>query len=185
MDTSMGLTPLDGLVMGTRCGTLDPGAVLYLMKDGGMSLDQVEELLYRRSGLLGVSGLSEDMRVLLASGSPEAHDAIDLYVFRIVREIGAMAASLGGLDGIVFTGGIGENAPAIRDRVAEALGWMGLSLDPVANREGACCISTADSRIRAWVIATDEEQVIARHTAAFLDCARSTPLTEETAKLAP
>ena len=175
VDTSMGLTPLDGLLMGTRCGALDPGAVLYLVLEGGMRPIQVEDMLYHRSGLLGVSGISGDMRALLCSPAPAAAEAIDLYVFRILREIGAMAASLGGLDGIVFTGGIGENAAPIRERVMAGLEWLGLSPDGAANRSGACRISTAGSRVQAWVIPTDEELVIARHTAGFLDCARSTP----------
>jgi acetate kinase len=169
VDTSMSFTPLDGLVMGTRCGALDPGVVLYLMQAGGMSASQVEDLLYHRSGLLGVSGISDDMRILLASDRPEAREAIDLFVFRIVREIGAMAASLGGLDGLVFTGGIGENAPAIRARVLEALDWLGFCQDARANAAGALQISVPGSRTHAWVIRTDEEQMIARHTSAFLD----------------
>jgi acetate kinase len=185
VDTSMGLTPLDGLLMGTRCGALDPGAILYLLLEAGLRPKQVEDILYHRSGLLGVSGISDDMRVLLASTRREAAEAIDLYVFRIVREIGAMAASLGGLDGIVFAGGIGENAPLIRERVAAGLAWLGLSLDGAANQAGRAQISTAQSPVCAWVIPTDEEQVIARHTAPFLDCARSTTRAGPAPMLAP
>jgi acetate kinase len=169
VDTTMGFTPLDGLVMGTRCGALDPGVILYLLQGLKMNPAELEDLLYRRSGLLGVSGLSDDMRVLIASALPGAAEAIDLFVFRIVREIGAMAASLGGLDGLVFTGGIGENAPAIRERVAAGLGWLGLSLDIKANRANALQISAGTGKPSAWAIPTDEEKVIARHTVALLN----------------
>jgi len=134
-----------------------------------MSPAELRDLLYRRSGLLGVSGLSGDMRTLLASSKTDAAQAIDLFVFRIVREIGAMAASLGGLDGLVFTGGIGENAPVIRERVMAGLRWLGLSLDAKANRANALQISALNSRPSAWVIPTDEEKVIARHTVALLN----------------
>lgn len=167
VDTTMSLTPLDGLMMGTRCGALDPGAVLFLLQGCGMRADQVEDLLYHHSGLLGVSGLSADMRVLLASDRPEAAQAVNLFVFRAVREIAAMAASLGGLDGLVFTGGIGENALLIRDRIVRALGWLGLELDDGANRAGARQITTPHSRIWALVIPTDEERMIAHHTWTF------------------
>ena len=170
VDTTMGFSTLDGLIMGTRCGALDPGVVLYLEQQMGMSAAQVQSLLYERSGLLGVSGVSGDMRILLASPEPEAKEAIDLFTFRIVREAGALMATMEGLDGFVFTGGIGENAPAIRAAVAERLGWAGLVLDrqangAKANRAGAGLISGADSRVRAWVVATDEESMIARHAA--------------------
>ena len=165
IDTTMGFTALDGLVMGTRCGNLDPGVVLYLQQQAGLSLEAVQDLLYNRSGLLGVSGLSSDMRVLLASQAREANTAIDLFVFRIVREIGALTASMGGLDGVVFTAGIGENAPAIRARVIERLAWLGAVLDPDANARGDGLISAAASSLKALVIATDEEAMIARHTA--------------------
>lgn len=165
VDTTMGFTALDGLMMGTRAGALDPGVILYLQQQCGLSVEAVQTLLYDQSGLLGVSGISSDMRTLLASGDPAAKQAIELYVFRIVREIGAMAASLGGLDGVVFTAGIGENAPEIRAAVAPGLAWLGLELDQAANHKGPGCISAPDSRIRAWVIPTDEETMIARHTA--------------------
>lgn len=165
VDTTMGFTALDGLMMGTRCGTLDPGVVLYLEQQADMAPDAVQTLLYEQSGLLGVSGLSADMRVLLASTEPAAKEAFDLFTFRIAREIGALTASIGGLDGIVFTAGIGENAPAIRAAVAERLAWTGLVLDPQANAAGTGLISAPGSRLKAWVIPTNEEAMIARHTA--------------------
>jgi acetate kinase len=164
IDTTMSFTPLDGLVMGTRCGALDPGVVLYLMAARGMDAAAVQDLLYDRSGLLGVSGISADMRLLLASSDAAAKEAIELFVYRAVREVGALSASLGGLDGIVFTGGIGENSPAIRAAIAAKLAWLGLSLDEAANAAGGGVISQASSAVRAWAIPTDEEAVIARHT---------------------
>lgn len=165
IDTTMGFTALDGLMMGTRCGSLDPGVLLYLEQQAGLSPDAVQTLLYEQSGLLGVSGLSSDMRVLLASPEPAAKEAIDLFTFRIAREIGALTASLGGLDGIVFTAGIGENAPAIRAAIADRLAWTGIALDAEANAHGAGAISAPASRLKAWVIPTNEEAMIARHTA--------------------
>lgn len=164
VETTMGFTTLDGLVMGTRCGALDPGVLLHLAQERGFSAAQIEDLLYRRSGLLGVSGLSSDMRTLLASDDIRAKAAIDLFIYRIVLEIGAMAAALGGLDGLVFTAGIGENAPSIRERVCERLTWLGARLDGEANALGAPLISAADSRLRIRVTPTDEEAMIARHT---------------------
>ena len=134
VDTTMGFTALDGLVMGTRCGAIDPGVILYLQQAHGMDAAAVEDLLYRRSGLLGASGISGDMRVLLASGEQAARDAVDLFTFRVAREAGALASTLGGLDGIVFTAGIGEHAPPVRAAVAERLAWLGAALDPEANR---------------------------------------------------
>lgn len=169
VDTTMGFTALDGLMMGTRCGAIDPGVLLYLQQQAGLSIDAVQGLLYGQSGLLGVSGQSSDMRVLLANGAPEAREAVDLFVFRIIREAGALAASMGGLDGIVFTAGIGENAPAIRAAVAQGLAWLGLGLDPAANARGEGLISTAASRLKAWVIPTNEEAMIAHHTLAVTD----------------
>lgn len=163
LDTTMGFTALDGLVMGTRCGALDPGVVLYLQQQIGLTPGDVEDLLYARSGLLGVSGLSSDMRVLLASEDPNARQAIDLFVFRIAREAGALISSLGGLDGVVFTGGIGENASEIRAAVAQRLAWTGLVLDHGANDQGLSRISDVGSKVAAWVIPTDEEVMIARH----------------------
>ena len=167
-DTTMGLTALDGLVMGTRCGDLDPGVLLYLMQSCGMDAAALEYLLYRRAGLLGVSGISADMRLLLASADPRAAEAIDLFVFRIAREMGAMAATLGGVDGLVFTAGIGENAPEVRRRVCARLGWLGVFIDEEANQANATCISAPDSRAAVWIIPTDEEAMIARHTIATL-----------------
>jgi acetate kinase len=163
VDTTMGFTTLDGLVMGTRCGALDPGVILYLEAAHGLTAATLEDLLYNRSGLLGVSGISSDMRALLASDDPRAKEAIDLFVFRVVREIGALAASMGGLDGLVFTAGIGERSAEIRWRVCERLAWLGVTLDPAANAAGGGRVSGATSRLSVWAIPTDEELTIARH----------------------
>ncbi len=168
VDTTMGLTALDGLVMGTRCGALDPGVLLYLMQQYGMAAPALEDLLYHQSGLLGVSGLSGDMRALLAAGDRAAEEAIELFVFHVAREIGALAASLGGLDGLVFTAGIGENSAEIRRRVALRCAWLGVELAEAPNNAGAGLISAPDSRVSTWVIATDEEAMIARHTIAAI-----------------
>ena len=162
--TTMSLTPLDGLPMGSRCGSLDPGAVLYLLQERGMSATAVADLLYHDSGLLGVSGVSADMQTLLASAEPGAADAVDLFVYRIVREIGSLAAALGGLDALVFTAGIGEHAAPIRQRVCNGVAWLGLAIDASANLAGGPCISRPDSTIPAWVIATDEDAMIMRHS---------------------
>jgi acetate kinase len=164
VDTTMGFSALDGLLMATRCGALDPGVILYLEASHGLAGPALEDMLYRRSGLLGVSGISDDMQVLLASDAPAASEAIDLYVFRIVREIGALAGSMGGLDGVVFTAGVGEHAPEIRRRVCARLDWLGGSLDAAANGRGGGRISDAASRLALWAVQTDEEQVIARQT---------------------
>ena len=164
IDTTMGFTALDGLPMGTRCGALDPGVILYLQRERGMSIDGIEKLLYQQSGLLGVSGISNDMRELLASRNPCAEQAVDLFVYRIARELGALVAALGGLDGLVFTAGIGEHAPEIRRRVCQRASWLGVILDPVANERGAERISSEGSRVSIWAIPTDEEQTIARQT---------------------
>jgi len=169
IDTTMSFTPLDGLVMATRCGALDPGVLLYLMQARGLDAAALQDLLYDRSGLLGVSGVSGDMRVLLASNEAGAQAAIELFVWRAAREIGALAASLGGLDGIVFTGGIGENSPPIRAAIADSMAWLGLTLDDPANRAGAVTISKPNSAVFALAIPTDEEAVIARHTLALSD----------------
>ncbi len=166
--SSMGFTALDGLPMGTRCGQLDPGVVLYLLQHRGMSADAITDLLYRRSGLLGLSGLSSDMRELLASAAPHAAEAIEYFVFRIRRELGGLAAALEGLDLVVFCGGIGENAWQIRERVLAGMGWLGIELDPTANRAGAQTISTPGSAVRAMVIPTDEDAMIAAHCMAML-----------------
>jgi acetate kinase len=164
VETTMGFTALDGLVMGTRCGTLDAGVVLYLLQEKHLSAQEVEHLLYEKSGLLGVSGLSSDMRTLLASKTSRAKEAIALFVYRIVREIGALAAALGGLDAIVFTAGIGEHSPEIRIAVCEGLRWLGVVLGPAKPPPGSTLISTPESLIEVHVIPTDEEAMIARHT---------------------
>ena len=168
IDTTMGFTALDGLVMGTRCGALDPGAVLYLFQQRGMTAREVEHLLYSESGLLGVSGISSDMRALLGSETPAAGEAIELFVWQIARQAGALASSLGGLDTFVFTAGIGENSPEIRARVAGRLGWLGVDLDADANLRGDAVISAPSSRVAVRVIPTDEERMIAIHTADLL-----------------
>lgn len=162
--TTMGFTALDGLVMARRCGSLDPGVVLYLMQEKGMSADEVSDLLYQSSGLLGVSGISDDMKTLLASAKQEAREAIDLFVYRTCRELGSLVATLGGIDALVFTAGIGEHAPEIRRRVCEEAAWLGLDVDEVANEAGGPRITKADSKTSAWMIPTDEDLMIARHT---------------------
>ena len=166
--STMGFTAVDGLPMGTRAGSLDPGVVLYLIDERGMDTRAVEKLLYQQSGLLGVSGIASDMRTLLASDSPRARLAIDLFVYRIGRELGSLAAALGGVDAIVFTAGVGENSAEIRARVCRAARWLGVELDDAANAVGGPRISTATSRVAAWAIATNEELMIARHTEALL-----------------
>jgi acetate kinase len=166
--TTMGFSALDGLPMGTRCGALDPGVLLYLMDRHGMDVRALEELLYTRSGLLAVSEISSDMRVLLASPDPRAAEAVDLFVYRISRELGSLAATLGGLDALVFTGGIGENAAAVRARVCRDAAWLGLDLDEVANEARGPRISRHGSRVTAWVVPTNEELMIAQHTRRLL-----------------
>jgi acetate kinase len=170
--TTMGFTALDGLVMGTRPGTLDPGVLLYLMAQHRMDAHALETLLYHRSGLLGVSGVSSDMRALLASDDPRAREAVDLFVYRIARELGSLAAALGGLDALVFTAGIGEHAPEIRARVCRDAEWLGVRLDESANRAGGPRISADGAAASAWVIPTDENLMIARHTASVLAARR-------------
>jgi acetate kinase len=167
--SSMGFTPLDGLPMGTRCGQLDPGVLLYLMQEKKMSVDAIADLLYRESGLKGLSGISNDMRELEASDRPEAQQAIEYFVFRIRRELGGLAAALEGLDAMVFCGGIGEHAWRVRERVLEGMGWIGIELDRSANRGSEQVISSERSRVRVFVIPTDEEAMIARQTLAVLD----------------
>jgi acetate kinase len=162
--STMGFTAADGLPMGTRCGSLDPGVVLYLMDELAMDARAIEKLIYQQSGLLGVSGISSDMRTLENSNEPGAKAAIDLYVYRIGRELGSLAAALGGIDAIVFTAGIGENSRSLRERVCHDAQWLGVELDADANKHGAGRISTAASRVSAWVIPTNEELMIARHT---------------------
>jgi len=171
--TTMGFTALDGLVMGTRCGSIDPGVLLYLMDSCAMDARAVENLLYRQSGLLGVSGISPDMRKLRASPTLEAAEAISLFVYRVIREIGSLAAALGGLDALVFTGGIGENDAATRAEIVEGCRWLGISLDKTRNAGGRGRISTDDSAVAAVVVPTDEEQMIARHTASVLELAHA------------
>lgn len=166
--STMGFTAVDGLMMGTRTGNLDPGVLLYLLDERGMTATEIEKLLYNQSGLLGISGISSDMRALLASDSPRARLAIDLYCYRIRRELGSLAAALGGLDALVFTAGVGENAAAIRAAVCRDAKWLGIELDEAANLSGATRISTPASRVSVWRIPTNEELMIARHTVAVL-----------------
>ncbi len=161
--STMGFSALDGLPMGTRCGQLDPGVVLYLMDQMAMSTEEIEHMLYRESGLKGLSGISNDMRVLLESDAPEASQAIDYFIFRIRRELGAMAAVLGGLDAVVFTGGIGENATPIREKICDDMNWLGMELDETRNRKSQQIISSDRSRVRIFVLPTNEELMIARH----------------------
>ena len=162
--STMGFTAVDGLPMGTRCGSLDPGVVLYLMDELEMDARAIEKLIYQQSGLLGVSGISSDMRTLEASADPAAKAAIDLFVYRIGRELGSLAAALGGLDAIVFTAGIGENDRALRERICREAAWLGVELDTVANERNGPRISAPTSPVSAWVIPTNEELMIARHT---------------------
>lgn len=164
VDSSMGFSTLDGLMMGTRCGSIDAGALLYLLESGQMTPAGLSELLYRRAGLLGVSGISRDMRELLASGAASAAEAVDLFVYHVIRAAGGLIALLKGLDGLVFTGGIGEHQPEIRRRVSAGLDWLGLKLDTRANRGNRRVISEPASRIALRVIPADEERLIARHT---------------------
>jgi acetate kinase len=160
--TTMGFTALDGLVMGTRCGALDPGVVIYMAQEMGLTQDQIVDVLYHQSGLLGVSGISSDMRTLSASSEPYAQDAVELFCYRVNRELGAMVAALGGIETLVFTGGIGEHAVDIRARVAGLASWLGLSVDAAANEAGKVLISTPDSKVSVLMIPTDEESVIAQ-----------------------
>jgi acetate kinase len=164
VDSTLGFTALDGLCMGTRPGAVDPGVILYLFQTLGLSAKNVETILYKKSGLLGISGISNDMRDLLGNEAPAARLAVDYFVYRAAKEIGALAAVLGGIDGLVFTAGIGENAPEIRRRICEASAWLGIRLDPDANARKGPRISRADSLVSAWVIPTNEELMIARHT---------------------
>jgi acetate kinase len=165
--TTMTFTPLDGIPMGTRCGSLDPGVVLYLLRQG-MQPDELVKLLYFESGLLGISGVSGDMGTLLNQGTPGAKKAIEQFVHYTVRAIGSLAATLEGLDAIVFTAGIGEHAAAIRAAIVQRCAWLGLDLDEEANSLAKDCISRPGSRIQAWIIPTDEERMIAEHTVRLL-----------------
>ena len=166
MATTFGFSVLDGLMMATRCGSLDPGVIFHLGRLGH-SLAEIEDMLYHRSGLLGVSGISADIRVLLDSDTPAAGEAIALFTYRIASEIGALTSALGGIDGIVFTAGIGQHAPRIRAAVCQRLGWLGVALDPIANNAAAFRISSPASKIDVRVMATDEEAMIARHVLAL------------------
>ena len=166
--TTMGMSALDGLVMGTRCGELDPGVVLYLLRETGMRAEEIETMLYQQSGLLGVSGISADMHALLASADERARTAVELFVYRAAREIGSMAAAAGGIDALVFTAGIGEHAAQVRTRICEQSAWLGVRLDLQANAAGAGKISAPDSAVAVWVIATDEQLMVARHTLALV-----------------
>ncbi len=167
--TTMGFTALDGLTMSRRCGALDPGVVLYLMQQKGVTAEAVSDLLYEQSGLYGVSGVSDDMRTLLASPDPRAGEAIDLFVYRIGRELGSLTAALGGLDALVFTAGIGEHAAEIRRRVCEGAAWLGIELDQAANTQGSSRVTRSTSRASAWVIPTNEDLMIAQHTWRLLE----------------
>jgi len=166
--STMGFTAVEGLAMGTRCGSLDPGVILYLMDHRGMDARAIEKLLYQQSGLLGVSGISSDMRALLASDDPRAKLAVDLFCYRIRRELGSLAAALGGLDAIVFTAGVGKNSAVIRERVCRDAAWLEVDLDPAANAAGGPRISTPEARTAAFSIPTNEELMIARHTRQLL-----------------
>jgi acetate kinase len=166
--TTMGFTALDGLPMGTRCGELDAGVVLHLIQQKGMSAEALVDLLYRRSGMLGLSGISSDFRELLASKEPRARFALEVFYDRAARQIGSLAAALGGLDGIVFTAGVGENAVPVRSAICRGCSWLGLELDEAANREHRTRISTPQSRVGAYVIKTDENLMIARHARALV-----------------
>jgi acetate kinase len=166
--TTMGFSTLDGLVMGTRSGSIDPGVILHLLREG-QGLADIEDLLYNRAGLLGLSGISADMKILLESNAPAAKAAIELYCYRITRELGSLAAALGGLDGLVFTGGVGENAAVIRAKVCRAAGWLGIALDETANFAGGPQLTLPASPASAWVVATDEQGIIAAHTARLLN----------------
>jgi acetate kinase len=170
--TTMGFTAAEGLMMGTRCGSVDPGVLLYMMDQHNMGPREIEDLIYRRSGLLGVSGISSDLRALRDSAEPSAAEAIALFVYRVVREIGSMAAALGGLDGLVFTGGIGEHDAAARNDIVAGCEWLGLRLDSRLNAAGhSGRISSHQSDGEVWVIPTDEERIIAEHTASLLNLA--------------
>ncbi|HVK56468.1 MAG TPA: acetate/propionate family kinase [Burkholderiales bacterium] len=164
MASTMGFTAVDGLPMGTRCGSVDPGVILYLMDELKMDARAIENMIYKQSGLLGVSGISSDMRVLLESDDPRARFAVELFTYRIGRELGSLAAAMQGIDALVFTAGIGEHAPVIRERVCRDAAWLGVELDSDANQKGGPRISTESSKVSAWVIPTNEELMIARHT---------------------
>ncbi|MDQ7978930.1 acetate/propionate family kinase [Paraburkholderia sp. SARCC-3016] len=167
--STMGFTAVDGLPMGTRCGSLDPGVLLYLLDELKMDTHAIEDLIYKQSGLLGVSGISGDMRKLLESDAPRARFAVELYAYRIGRETGSLAAALQGLDALVFTAGIGEHSAEIRRRAAQHAAWLGIEIDDAANGSGGPRISTPSSKVEVWTIPTDEELMIARHTREVVD----------------
>ena len=173
VDSTLGFTALDGLCMGTRPGSLDPGVVLHLFQSLKLSVKEVETLLYKKSGLLGISGISNDMRDLLGRAEPDAQLAVDYFVYRAAKEIGALTAVLGGIDGLVFTAGLGENSPDIRRRICDACAWLGVELNENANRDRGPEISTARSKVAVWVVPTNEELMIARHTGSLLGLARA------------
>jgi acetate kinase len=168
VDNSLGFTALDGLCMGTRPGAIDPGVVLYLFQNLGLSAKEVENILYKKSGLLGISGISNDMRDLLDKSEPQARLAVDYFIYRIAKEIGALASVLGGIDGLVFTAGIGENSAEIRRRICQASAWLGVEMDENQNKNRGPKISTPLSRVSTWIIPTNEELMIARHTGSLL-----------------
>jgi len=168
VDSTMGFSPLDGIPMGTRPGQIDPGVLLYLVGQRGLSAAALEKLLYKQSGMIGLSGVSNDMRLLMESAEPRARLAVDYFVHYVAKEIGALAAVLGGLDGLVFTAGIGENSPELRARIVQACDWLGVKLDAEANQQRGPCISAAGSAVSAWVVPTNEELMIARHTYALV-----------------
>jgi acetate kinase len=168
VDSSMGFTALDGLPMGTRSGSLDAGVILWLQQQKGWTVERVEHFLYHECGLQGMSGLSNDIRVLLASDAPLAKMAVEYFVYHTARTAGALAVSMGGIDGLVFTAGIGEHSVPVRARVVERLGWLGFAIDAAANARGVGRITTVGSRLPAFVIATDEARVIARETMALI-----------------
>jgi acetate kinase len=174
VDSTLGFTALDGLCMGTRPGALDPGVILYLFQNLNMTPKEVETILYKRSGLAGISGISNDMRELLGNSAPEAKLAVDYFIYRATKEIGALAAVLGGIDGIVFTAGIGENSPEVRSRICEGSKWLGIDVDDKANESNGPRISTSNSVVSAWVIPTNEELMIARHTGSLLGLRQAT-----------
>jgi len=173
VDTTLGFTALDGLCMGTRPGALDPGVVLHLFQGLKLSAKEVETILYKKSGLLGISGISNDMRDLIGRTEPEARLAVDYFIYRVAKEIGALTAVLAGIDGLVFTAGIGENSAEIRERICRACTWLGVDLDESANEEGGPEISTSRSQVSVWVIPTNEELMIARHTGSLLGLAKA------------
>ena len=181
--TTMGFTAVEGLMMGTRCGSIDPGVLIYLMDERKMNARALEDLVYKKSGLLGVSGISSDMRTLRQSDDPRAREAIDLFIYRIVREIGSLAAALGGLDGIVFTGGIGQRDAKTRNEVIAGCAWLGAAIDEQLNAAGQGRIDAPSSLIPVWVLPTDEERVIARHTAALLTPRTANESTAVTAEM--